>query len=90
MRASDGSTRLRVTDNGIGIAPAQTERIFEIFTRLHNKREFAGSGLGLSICRRIADLHGGRIHVRSQPGEGSSFELELPALTTAHPHRSAT
>lgn len=82
MRASDGSTRLRVTDNGIGIAPAQTERIFEIFTRLHNKREFAGSGLGLSICRRIADLHGGRINVRSQPGEGSCFELELPATTT--------
>ena len=86
----DGGTRLRVTDNGIGIPPEHTERIFDIFTRLHNKREFPGSGLGLSICRRIADLHGGRIHVRSQPGEGSRFELELPAPTHAHPQRSAT
>lgn len=90
IQTDDGGTRLRVQDNGIGIPPEHTERIFEIFTRLHNKREFPGSGLGLSICRRIADLHGGRIHVRSQPGEGSSFELELPALTAAHPHRSAT
>lgn len=90
IQTDDGGTRLRVKDNGIGIPPEHTERIFEIFTRLHNKQEFPGSGLGLSICRRIADLHGGRIHVRSQPGEGSSFELELPALTTAHPQRSAT
>jgi len=77
-QAEDGRTHLRVTDNGIGIPPGQTERIFDIFTRLHNKRDFPGSGLGLSICRRIADLHAGRIHVRSQPGQGSCFELELP------------
>lgn len=78
--SSDGLTRLRVVDNGIGIAPEQTERIFELFTRLNNKRDFAGSGLGLSICRRVAALHRGTIRVSSHPGEGSCFEVALPNL----------
>lgn len=70
---------LSVADNGIGIAADQIDHIFEMFTRLHNKKDFAGSGLGLSICRRIADLHHGRISVQSKLGEGSRFELALPA-----------
>ncbi len=73
----DGRTSLRVLDNGIGIPEDQTERIFELFARLNNKRDFAGSGLGLSICRRIVDLHQGRIRVMSQVGAGSCFEVEL-------------
>lgn len=74
---------LRVSDNGIGIPEDQIGRIFDMFTRLNNKRDFAGSGLGLSICRRIADLHGGRIQVSSQPGQGSQFDFELPVTTAA-------
>jgi signal transduction histidine kinase len=81
---ADGSTVVRVHDNGIGIPPEQTERIFDKFTRLHNKRDYAGSGLGLSICRRIAELHQGNIRVISHPGQGSCFELQLPARTPEH------
>ncbi len=73
---------LRVADNGIGIAPDQIDRIFKIFTRLNNRQEFPGSGLGLSICRRIADLHKGSIRVQSELDKGSCFELRLP-LTCA-------
>ena len=72
-----GKPRVRVGDNGIGIPRDQHDHIFEMFTRLHNKREFAGSGLGLSICRRIAELHHGRILVESQLGNGSRFDVEL-------------
>ncbi len=81
----NGTICLRVFDNGIGIPADQTEKIFELFTRLNNKREFAGSGLGLSICRRIAELHQGAIRVSSQPGQGSCFELELPTHPTDTP-----
>jgi signal transduction histidine kinase len=70
---------LSVADNGIGIPAEQIDHIFGMFTRLNSKKDFAGSGLGLSICRRIADLHHGRIGVQSTPGEGSRFELALPA-----------
>lgn len=84
---ADGSTVVRVHDNGIGIPPEQTERIFEKFTRLHNKRDYAGSGLGLSICRRIAELHQGNIRVSSQPGQGSCFELQLPPRLPEHNRR---
>jgi PAS domain S-box-containing protein len=81
---ADGSTAVRVHDNGIGIPAEQTERIFEKFTRLNNKRDYAGSGLGLSICRRIAELHQGSIRVSSQPGQGSCFELRLPVRPPDH------
>jgi len=70
---------LSVTDNGIGIPPEQSGKIFEMFTRLNNKKDYAGSGLGLSICRRIAELHRGQITFTSTMGEGSRFELSLPA-----------
>lgn len=72
---------LSVTDNGIGIPPDQTRKIFDVFTRLNNARDYAGSGLGLSICRRIADLHHGQISVSSVAGHGSRFELALSANT---------
>jgi signal transduction histidine kinase len=70
---------LSVADNGIGIPAEQIDHIFGMFTRLNSKKDFAGSGIGLSICRRIADLHHGRIGVQSTPGQGSRFELALPA-----------
>ncbi|HEY0095934.1 MAG TPA: sensor histidine kinase [Archangium sp.] len=71
--------RLAVRDYGIGIAPEALERIFERFERAVSSREYGGLGLGLFLTRRIAESHGGTIHVESHPGRGTTFELRLPA-----------
>lgn len=69
---------IHIQDNGIGIPPEHHQAIFGVFTRLHSRRQFDGSGLGLSICRRIVDLHGGRLLLNSSPGQGSCFSIHLP------------
>lgn len=75
----DDELHVSVRDKGIGIAPEFQERIFEAFQRLHAQAEYEGTGLGLALSRRIADMHHGRIFVESQPGAGSRFVLALPA-----------
>jgi signal transduction histidine kinase len=77
-RRTIGGAVVTVADQGIGIADADQERIFAMFTRLHRRDEFAGTGIGLAICRRIAERHGGRIYVESSPGSGSAFHTLLP------------
>ncbi|GAB2794121.1 hypothetical protein GCM10027275_43960 [Rhabdobacter roseus] len=69
---------IQVIDNGIGFEPQYTEMIFEVFQRLHLQSEFNGTGIGLSICRKIVELHGGSITAKSSPGSGSNFTLYLP------------
>lgn len=75
---SDRERVIHIQDNGIGIASEHHQSIFGVFTRLHSRRQFDGSGLGLSICRRIVDLHGGSLQVQSSPGQGSRFSIHLP------------
>ncbi len=69
---------LDVEDNGVGFDPRYVDRIFNPFQRLHDRSAYAGTGIGLAICRGIAERHGGLIHAHSRPGEGSVFTVELP------------
>lgn len=69
---------IRVRDNGIGFDPKYSERIFEMFERLHSRSEFEGSGIGLAICAKIVERHGGSLRAQSIPGQGAEFSLILP------------
>ncbi|GAB3691728.1 hypothetical protein GCM10027592_09980 [Spirosoma flavus] len=78
-RQSETYYQIQVVDNGIGFDQKYAERIFQVFQRLHNKNEFAGTGIGLAICEKIVANHGGVITATGQPGEGATFTIYLPA-----------
>ena len=79
LLADGAEIEITVRDNGIGLEAQHAERIFGVFARLHRRDEFEGSGIGLAICRRIVERHGGRIHAAPHPDGGSVFTLLLPA-----------
>jgi PAS domain S-box-containing protein len=84
--ADDMVWELRVADNGVGLDPAHADRIFKPFERLHAHASFEGSGLGLAVCARIVERHGGRIRAEGQPGAGTTMIVTIPA---AHRRREA-
>uniref|UniRef100_A0A8A2VF35 histidine kinase n=1 Tax=Haloterrigena alkaliphila TaxID=2816475 RepID=A0A8A2VF35_9EURY len=71
---------IAVSDEGIGIDPEQADRVFEVFRSLHSQDEYDGTGIGLALCERIVERHGGEIWVDSEPGEGATFSFTLPAV----------
>ncbi len=81
---NNGATwQVSVRDRGIGIDSSDTDRIFQVFDRLHSHEEYDGTGIGLALCQRIAERHGSQISVDSQPGKGSTFPIELPTVPEA-------
>jgi signal transduction histidine kinase len=74
----NGMAQIAVADGGIGISPDAREHVFEMFQRLHDRESYEGTGIGLAICRKIVERHGGRIWVDERDGGGTVFRFTLP------------
>jgi signal transduction histidine kinase len=77
-RRDGAEIELAISDNGIGFDPRYSQRIFRVFERLHGRHEYPGTGIGLALCRKIAERHGGEVFAQSTPGQGSTFTVRLP------------
>ena len=77
--------RISVRDNGIGFEQKFADQIFVVFQRLHTRHEYEGTGIGLAVCRKITDRHGGAIVARSEEGEGATFIVTLPIKQPSTP-----
>ena len=85
----NGLCRITVSDNGIGFEEKYAERIFTVFERLHARSDYEGTGIGLAICRKIAERHGGEIRAHGKPGEGATFVVTLPVTQSELENRHA-
>jgi PAS domain S-box-containing protein len=85
-RPRDRLARILVQDNGIGFDPKFADQIFVVFQRLHTKQEYEGTGIGLAVCRKITDRHGGSIMAHSEQGQGATFEITLPVKQQPDAH----
>jgi chemotaxis family two-component system sensor kinase Cph1 len=87
---TDSHCKISVIGNGIGMSMEYAERIFVIFQRLHTRQEYPGTGIGLSICKRIVERHGGHIAVQSVEGTGTTFSITLPVHKIGAPDKLVT